>query len=639
MVASQNGVGAARNLVITYVTGGAVVLLFLLAYVWKGSPSLGFGLGSSRPKILLKRFKHLEEAHFAYVGSEPPGGRGPAPPINGGGGKGGADKAETGSSTASGENRDRDHSSALPSSASKSSTSSPNTDEVEDEKAEKEKEEKKTSTRRPKANKKDAEEDNDESPIITLFTSQMTSREAYVVITFCAWRIIFNTHGDQFLPLPSANSLKNLAQRNVIMDYALLEPRVVPMVFTDDDDWAKFAGSEDVDAVEDFETNPHGTPTIRGFFNHAMGPRNPGPKTQFYAYANGDILFDDTLIKTLEGVSKAIKAGIISKKVLVVGKRTNHDITENEEIKDYESLEKIVMDLHNKGALFQANAEDYFIVTEGAIDWKAIPQFVIGRRAYDNWLVDHVYHKEGVDLVDATATLRTVHQTTAHGNFAGHRATPDSEWNAHLGQGNWDHGQTTDANFATRYRKGTSGEVIVVPSTVDPNSIGELLGGEREGHCRIQRPDRRNSYSDAQPITGHQAIAWLEEKLDHLDPATSVFVNFNSGGFSQDAVHLSAMVSAYHVISHAEDCKTRGKTAAAQAPNLHVHCFSPSGSNIKQRPSSMAPYEEAVEILKGLNLKRIDMALVKGRARPQVGWTAEVLFVYFLPNLHQSTPT
>ena len=118
------------------------------------------------------------------------------------------------------------------------------------------------------------------------------------------------------------------------------------------------------------------------------------------------------------------------------------------------------------------------------------------------------------------------------------------------------------------------------------------------------------------PSPGHQAIAWLEEKLDHLDPSTSVFVNFNSGGFSLDAVHFSAMVSAYHVISHSGDCGTRGKEAAARAPKLHVHCFSPSGST-KQRPSSMAPYEKAAEILKGLNLDRIDFALVKGRARPQ----------------------
>ena len=359
-------------------------------------------------------------------------------------------------------------------------------------------------------------EDEDETPIITLFTSQMTSSETCVLVD-----ANYSRMPPQLTRSLRIRSLKNLAQRNVIMDYSLLEPRVVPIVYTTDDEWAKFAGSQDVDAVEEFETNSHGTPSIRGFFNHAMSSKNLGcvasaaffclvflswpcplppfiisprfspppplqltiypfnsPKTQFYAYANGDILFDKTLIRTLEGVSKAIKAGVVSKKVLVVGKRTNHDITAKEEIKDYESLEQIVMNLHNKGALFQANAEDYFIATEGAIDWHQIPQFVIGRRAYDNWLVDHVYHKDGVDLIDATATLRAVHQTTAHGNFAGHRATPDSEWNVGLGQGQWDHGQTTDANFATRYRKGTSGEVIVVPSTPDPNSMG---GCGREG--------------------------------------------------------------------------------------------------------------------------------------------------------------
>ena len=129
---------------------------------------------------------------------------------------------------------------------------------------------------------------------------------------------------------------------------------------------------------------------------------------------------------------------------------------------------------------------------------------------------------------------------------------------------------------------------------------------------------RPRTWTSPKPIVGHTAIAWLEGKLDHVDQETSVFVDFNSGSFSHDAVHLSAMVSAYHVISHGRDCETKGKEAAKKAPNLHVHCFSPSGSDVGQRPSSMAPYEKSVEILKSLNLGRIDFALVKGRARPQV---------------------
>lgn len=51
----------------------------------------------------------------------------------------------------------------------------------------------------------------------------------------------------------------------------------------------------------------------------------------------------------------------------------------------------------------------------GAFRWKKIPDFVIGRVAYDNWLVDYAYH-DGLDRVDITKTAHAVHQTGVDGN-------------------------------------------------------------------------------------------------------------------------------------------------------------------------------------------------------------------------------
>jgi hypothetical protein len=57
----------------------------------------------------------------------------------------------------------------------------------------------------------------------------------------------------------------------------------------------------------------------------------------------------------------------------------------------------------------QTNAQDYFIVTPRAIDWASeMPPIVIGRVAYDNWLVDFAVHH--MDTVDATLTVKAVHQ-------------------------------------------------------------------------------------------------------------------------------------------------------------------------------------------------------------------------------------
>ena len=52
------------------------------------------------------------------------------------------------------------------------------------------------------------------------------------------------------------------------------------------------------------------------------------------------------------------------------------------------------------------------------MDWSTLPPYVIGRRAYDNALVDWAFHN--AVLVDATETIKAVHQTLADGNSAGH---------------------------------------------------------------------------------------------------------------------------------------------------------------------------------------------------------------------------
>jgi hypothetical protein len=59
----------------------------------------------------------------------------------------------------------------------------------------------------------------------------------------------------------------------------------------------------------------------------------------------------------------------------------------------------------------QSDAEDYFIVRGAGFDWAGgVPPFVIGRVAYDNWLVDYAVHH--FETVDATVTVKAVHQVS-----------------------------------------------------------------------------------------------------------------------------------------------------------------------------------------------------------------------------------
>ena len=196
------------------------------------------------------------------------------------------------------------------------------------------------------------------------------------------------------------------------------------------------------------ETNQFGTPKFKSIFQQ-MESACP-PAVPFTAYANADILFDESLLETLAALRAWLAKGTSTKSVLAVGQRWNHVVEGRISASDVKRV---------KPNPFQTNAQDYFITTRGFFDWGQLPDFVIARLGYDNSLVDWAHHRGA--LVDATETLRALHQTVADGNWAGRgKHFPDREYNAQLPGVVWDHGKTTDAQYKT-VRKG-GGEVISV---------------------------------------------------------------------------------------------------------------------------------------------------------------------------------
>ncbi|KAL3860535.1 hypothetical protein ACJMK2_010651 [Sinanodonta woodiana] len=100
--------------------------------------------------------------------------------------------------------------------------------------------------------------------------------------------------------------------------------------------------------------------------------------------------------------------------ILIVGRRTNvFNIT----MEEGSSWSEVTAVAKKRGELFITDAEDYFI-TSPSYPWNDIPEIVIGRRAYDNWLVVNA-RKQKHQVIDATSTILAVHQTTKHGNFEG----------------------------------------------------------------------------------------------------------------------------------------------------------------------------------------------------------------------------
>ena len=221
-------------------------------------------------------------------------------------------------------------------------------------------------------------ERNETMPLLTLFTSWGDSADKYLV--------------------------HNLTSIN----WLSLRPFVVPVLFTNESSVASECEKQGWEVFPIRVAAAGGVPVLKFMYVDVIAAFN----STFYGYANGDILFTNQIVETLLSIAKAID---LEKATLIVGKRTNVVNVTEDEGSSWENITRISKE---RGQLFTGYAEDYFI-TQRNYPWKDMPEVVIGRRAYDNWLVYNARKSKHV-VIDITESSLAMHQTTAAGNFEGH---------------------------------------------------------------------------------------------------------------------------------------------------------------------------------------------------------------------------
>lgn len=131
-------------------------------------------------------------------------------------------------------------------------------------------------------------------------------------------------------------------------------------------------------------------------------------KASIIGYVNADILFTSSLKQTLEFINKYDK--IIGTHFMLTGKRIN---IENLTTDEASSVSSLIWASKDRGTLFRTDAEDYFF-TNRFFPWNSLPDVVIGRPAYDNFLL--LFAKmSNFTTVDLTQTVDAVHQTVDTG--------------------------------------------------------------------------------------------------------------------------------------------------------------------------------------------------------------------------------
>eukprot|EP00760_Papus_ankaliazontas_P030664 PhM_4_TR4957/c0_g1_i1/m.106523 len=195
-------------------------------------------------------------------------------------------------------------------------------------------------------------------------------------------------------------------------------------------------------------------PTYRGMFLRAFALASPDETVMM---SNSDILFDDSLSRTVAHVSQFTATSGLSdernaQEFLIIGRRTNVEFPRGGDANPPKNWTSALSDWQRRGTLFQDDAQDYFILSSPkTIDFATFPPLVVGGIAFDNFLVAKAMAKRDVHVFDATATLLALHQNSPEHSVFGSHNEKKSEYNSRLAHeaGGWANGKTSLAPFLT----------------------------------------------------------------------------------------------------------------------------------------------------------------------------------------------
>lgn len=207
-----------------------------------------------------------------------------------------------------------------------------------------------------------------------------------------------------------------------IRNWALLQPEVVPVLYVQsmDDTLRSYAEENGWQIRLIPKSNAFNTP----FVNHLYVDAEENFASEFYCYANGDILFDYNFVQTLE----AVLAEMPDKNVLVIGRRKNYALKDPRNISlttidEFDSAKPHIADSVHWAL---TSAIDYFATRSGMFHWERMADVVVGRGGYDSYVVYFARHRANATIIDASGTVRAYH-IQAPGKRMSHHSDKDRD--------------------------------------------------------------------------------------------------------------------------------------------------------------------------------------------------------------------
>jgi len=219
-------------------------------------------------------------------------------------------------------------------------------------------------------------------------------------------------------------------QGNAVESWRRLKPAPEILFISDDPGMAGAARKYGCCHIPGVRCNEHGTPLVNDVFKKGQGAASYPVK----GYVNSDIVLTQPFMGAVQRV-----AGVFDK-FLMIGQRTDFYYPRPIDFSQENWALRFTKRARKKGTLHGPTGVDYFIF--GGWEYPKIPDFYLGRRAWDNWLVWYALRQRDIIVVDATKIVCAVHI----GKTTTKKVTPEIEHNRHLADqaGTWGR-----VNFAT----------------------------------------------------------------------------------------------------------------------------------------------------------------------------------------------
>ncbi len=200
------------------------------------------------------------------------------------------------------------------------------------------------------------------------------------------------------VPKPFEGIFKTI-QENAIKSWLSLSPKPEIILFGNENGVEEISKKYSLTHIKEIRTNNNGTPVLSDIFSEAY----KYAKYDILCFINADIIINPKLVIVLEKVLKQYQV------FLLIGQRLDVDgINFLLDTSKNNWFEELLKNYSTNVKLHGPTGIDYFIHKRGLFEH--MPDFLIGRTCYDNWVIYYAKDIKKIPVIDVTNILPVIHQ-------------------------------------------------------------------------------------------------------------------------------------------------------------------------------------------------------------------------------------